>query len=79
MGWAGLMLLLITSQHLHLVITTFIYWPLSLLNVQSVVIFVGYKRLLTWTSLKKYIFVKLRQGSGKEGQGMAVKAKGLKA
>ena len=25
------------------------------------------------------IFVKLRQGSGKEGQGMAVKAKGLKA
>ena len=24
-------------------------------------------------------FVKLRQGSGKDGQGMAVKAKGLKA
>ena len=26
-----------------------------------------------------HIFVKLRQGSGKEGQGMALKAKGLKA
>ena len=25
------------------------------------------------------VFVKLRQGSGKDGQGMAVKAKGLKA
>ena len=25
------------------------------------------------------VFVKLRQGSGKEGQGMALKAKGLKA
>ena len=29
--------------------------------------------------LGKNIFVKLRQGSGKDGQGMALKAKGLKA
>ena len=29
--------------------------------------------------MSQIVIVKLRQGSGKEGQGMALKAKGLKA
>ena len=32
-----------------------------------------------WIGIWNLNFVKLRQGSGKDGQGMAVKAKGLKA
>ena len=37
----------------------------------------GYHRVLKISHLK--VFVKLRQGSGKDGQGMALNGKGLKA
>ena len=50
-------------------------------------IHLAYFAILVKESIKRYlnpiinaiIFVKLRQGSGKDRQGMAVKAKGLKA
>ena len=40
-------------------------WPLTL--------------LILYTASLSAVFVKLRQGSGKDWQGMAVEAKGLKA
>ena len=39
----------------------------------------AYDNVKYFFSCRKIFFVKLRQGSGKDRQGMAVKAKGLKA
>ena len=57
-----------------------IYYSLKILNHINAAklvdsqFFSGYN-----SSIYNVLFVKLRQGSGKEGQGMALKAKGLKA
>ena len=40
---------------------------------------VSFLKVFFNVSIDAFAFVKLRQGSGKEGQGMALKAKGLKA
>ena len=51
---------------------------LSFMDVSKFLVLQNFKGCQLWVQLSQN-FVKLRQGSGKERQGMALKAKSLKA